>query len=268
MHLADIGLLKPEETQLLTDSLQCVFALELTPVAETLIQRELLHAFPAICQHSKLTCFVLTTTNKGAAYVDAGIEDPINLSACEARAQREQPSEPVYRTDTCKFRFHGEPHSEATTQRLQREKTGTRPGRAGLLMLAFALLIFNGCGYYSAPKLIEADGASYVACSGIVHVSSDGGLFGGETTYRISFTNDDNTDTVLKGVRRVTLTSIPTMVKSSLQTYLSGPKTGADKNGTPFVEGSAYLSRPGDKMMTFQNGVWVPEIDTVCYGPK
>lgn len=53
MHLADITLLKWEEIQLLADSLQAVFTVELTPVAEILIRRELLHAFPAICQQSK-----------------------------------------------------------------------------------------------------------------------------------------------------------------------------------------------------------------------
>lgn len=212
MHLADIGHLKSEEVQLLADSRQPVFSPQLTPAAETLIQGELLNALRAICQNSKRACFVLTTTDKGTAYV---------------------------------------------------------AGWAGFLTLAFALLVFNGCGYYSAPKVIEADGASYVACSGIVHVSSDGGLFGSETTYSISFTNDDNTDTVVRGVRSVTITSIPTLVKSSLQTNLPDPKTDTDKNRTPFVEGSTYLSGgPGDKMMTFRNGVWVPEINTACYGTK
>lgn len=65
MHLADIGPLSWEDAQLLADCLQPVFVLELTPASESLIQRELLHAFPAICQHSKLACFVLTTTDKG-----------------------------------------------------------------------------------------------------------------------------------------------------------------------------------------------------------
>jgi hypothetical protein len=69
MRLAGVGLPKWEEIQLLADSLQPVFALEMTPLVETLIQRELLQAAPAICEHSKRTCFVLITTDKGRAYV-------------------------------------------------------------------------------------------------------------------------------------------------------------------------------------------------------
>jgi hypothetical protein len=268
MHLADIGHLKSEEIQLLADSLQPVFALELTPAAETLIQRELLHAFPAICQHSKLTCFVLTATDKGAAYVAAWIEDANDVCACETRAERERPSEPVHKMGACRFCYHGQPRPEATSEQPKRKRMGTRHGWAGFLTLAFALLVFNGCGYYSAPRLIEADGASYVACSGIVRVSSDGGLFGNDPTYSVSFKNDDNMDTVVRGVRNVTVTRIPTMAKSGSQTNLPEPKTDTDGDGTPFVEGSTYLSGPGGKMMTFRNGVWVPEINTACYGPK
>lgn len=74
MHLAEVCLLKSEEIQLLADSLQSVFALELTPVAEALIQRELLHARPSICPRSNCPCFVLTTTGRGEACVAAWIE--------------------------------------------------------------------------------------------------------------------------------------------------------------------------------------------------
>lgn len=267
MPLADIGLLKSDEIQLLANSLQPVIALELTPAAETLIQRDLLQALPTFCEHSKRPCFVLTTTGKGAAYVAAWIEDPINLGVCETCAERGGHSDLVYKMGRCKF-CYGKLRPKATPEQTKRERMGIRPGWIGFLTLAFALLVFNGCGYYSAPRLIEADGAAYVACSGIVHVSSDGGLFGRDPIYSISFKNDDNVDTVVKGVRNVTITSIPTMTKRNLQTNLPEPKTETDKNGTPFAEGSTFLSGPGDTMMTFRNGMWVPEINTACYGTK
>ena len=74
MHLADVCLLKSEEIQLLADGLQPVFAQELTPVAEALIQRELLDARPSICPPSNRPCFVLTTTGMGRACVAAWID--------------------------------------------------------------------------------------------------------------------------------------------------------------------------------------------------
>jgi hypothetical protein len=74
MYLADVCLLKSEEIQLLADSLQPVFALELTPVAEALIQRELLDARPTICPQSNRPYFVLTTTGMGRACVAAWID--------------------------------------------------------------------------------------------------------------------------------------------------------------------------------------------------
>jgi hypothetical protein len=80
MHLADIGLLDREHVQLLVDSLQAVFVLELTPVAEALIQRGLLRSCSAICQHSKRVCFVLVTTGSGRAYVAAWIDQHNNAA--------------------------------------------------------------------------------------------------------------------------------------------------------------------------------------------
>ena len=277
MHLADIRLLSREDAQLLADCLQPVFVLELTPISKSLIQRELLHAFPAICQHSQLTCYVLTTTDKGGAYVAAWIADPINLRVCQKCAEQGRPTEPVHKLGMSIFWYRGKRHqlkpermrtrARQLLSLVHREESAA-PGWVGLLVLAFVLLGFNGCGYYSAPKLIEADGTSYVACSGVVRVSSDSGLFGSETTYSISFTNDAKIDTVVKGVRNVTITSIPTMIKSSLQAHLPDPKTESDKTSQPFVEGSTFLSGPGDKIMTFRNGVWVPEMNPGCYGPK
>lgn len=129
MHLADIHLLKSEEIQLLADSLQPVFVLELTPVAETLIQHELLRAFPAICQHSKRACFVLTTTDMGAAYVAAWIEGPTKQHVCETCAERGRPNVPVYKMGMCTFCYHGKPHPEATSKQVARERIGASEER-------------------------------------------------------------------------------------------------------------------------------------------
>ena len=78
MHLADIGFLDYEHVQLLADSLQPVFVLELSPVDKALIQRGLLTSCSAFCQHSKRVCFVLSTTGSGRAYVAAWIDQHSN----------------------------------------------------------------------------------------------------------------------------------------------------------------------------------------------
>ena len=129
MCLADDGLPKWEELQLLADSLQPVFALELTPVAETLIQRKLLRAVPAICEHSNLSCFVLTTTEWGTAYLVQWIEEPINQGVCETCAERGRPNEPVYKLSMCTFCYHGKPHPEATAKQLALERMGSATTR-------------------------------------------------------------------------------------------------------------------------------------------
>jgi hypothetical protein len=78
MHLADIGSSSSPEIQLLADCFQLVFVLELTPIAENLVQRGLLRSFWCTRQHGKGTCFVLTATDSGRARVEAWLDQHSN----------------------------------------------------------------------------------------------------------------------------------------------------------------------------------------------
>jgi hypothetical protein len=73
MRLADIGSLSSQEIQLLADCSQFVFMLELTPAAETLVQRGLLRS--SRCKDLERTFFVLTCTDAGRACVAEWLEE-------------------------------------------------------------------------------------------------------------------------------------------------------------------------------------------------
>ena len=72
MVLAAIDSLVFEEVQLLADCFGPLFVIEIPIVAETLILRGLLQAFPAM--HRTRTCFLLAITGTGRSYVETWIE--------------------------------------------------------------------------------------------------------------------------------------------------------------------------------------------------
>ena len=127
---------------------------------------------------------------------------------------------------------------------------------AAVIFLCSIFLLSNSCGYHLAPKVIEADGTSYMACSGFVHVSSDSPWFGGETTYSLSFTDAAKTDMILKGVHKIVISSVPEMVSGTLPAYLPNPQTDKDKDGKPFSEGVTYTFSDGERAI-IRNGQWV-----------
>lgn len=144
------------------------------------------------------------------------------------------------------------------------KNSGRCPRFCAVFILGF-VAIFASCGYHSTPKMINADGNDYIACSGYIHISSDGALLSGENTYSLSFAGEGDTAFVLKGVRKITLTSVPKMVPSSLPAYLPDVKTEFDRDGKPYVEGNTYTFADG-KVATVRNGQWVPVMkkNTVC----
>jgi hypothetical protein len=72
MVLAAIDSLAFEEVQLLADCFGPLFVIEIPIVAETLILRGLLQAFPAV--QKTRTCFLLAITETGRSYVETWIE--------------------------------------------------------------------------------------------------------------------------------------------------------------------------------------------------
>jgi len=73
MHLADVCFLRPEEVQVIADSCQPLFVLELTPLIKKLVERGMLRWVPGMCPHSQRSCFVLATTQMGCALIAAWI---------------------------------------------------------------------------------------------------------------------------------------------------------------------------------------------------
>ncbi len=58
----------------------------------------------------------------------------------------------------------------------------------------------------TAPKTIEADGQTYVACRGLVRLTPNGrGWPGGSETFQVTFTDARGRSRTLRGVRRVTI---------------------------------------------------------------
>jgi hypothetical protein len=63
-----------------------------------------------------------------------------------------------------------------------------------------------------SPKLIEADGQTYVACRGLVWVNFEGGgLFSGGETFKVTFTDAPGLSHTLRGLKRVDVSGLPRM---------------------------------------------------------
>jgi hypothetical protein len=62
----------------------------------------------------------------------------------------------------------------------------------------------------SSPQYIDADGKEYFACQGTVYISNEGGgVFGGETTFRVKFTDVNGMSHVIKGIKKLHVSEIP-----------------------------------------------------------
>ncbi len=118
-------------------------------------------------------------------------------------------------------------------------------------------LVLAGCRPHTTPKLIEADGATYIACRDLVWVTGKSGLLSGETTYEVSFSDSEGTGHHLYGVKRLTMTDGP---KAEFRDYpfpsgLPDPKTGTDNTGKPYKEGLEYTWPDGSRAI-LKNGQW------------
>ena len=85
-----------------------------------------------------------------------------------------------------------------------------QPNRARwAVMLSCALLA--GCDdIQQSPKLIDADGQTYVACSGLVWVNLEGGgLFGGGGTFKVTFTDGAGLSHTLRGLKKIEVSDLP-----------------------------------------------------------
>jgi len=75
------------------------------------------------------------------------------------------------------------------------------------LVLAGILLVGCGDSVKEPPQMIEADSQTFVACgSDSVYISNEGG---GETTFRVKFTDAAGMSHVVKGIRKLHMTQLP-----------------------------------------------------------
>ena len=78
-----------------------------------------------------------------------------------------------------------------------------------VVALPILAICWAGCGTpHQTPKAIEADGQSYVACSGMLWVEDNSGL-GGAANYEIKFTDANGTDHDIRGVKKLEITDLP-----------------------------------------------------------
>jgi hypothetical protein len=114
-------------------------------------------------------------------------------------------------------------------------------------------LFAAGCdNVTSSPKMIEADGQTYIACKDLVWVSIEGGgLLGGGETYKITFTDAAGLSHTLRGIKKVEMTDVPGMVPAPMPRN----PTMTSSDGKPVVEGNVYTWSDGSKAR-LHNGAW------------
>jgi len=123
---------------------------------------------------------------------------------------------------------------------------------AAVLTVFIIGLFAAGCDTAQpSPKIIVADGQTYLACQGSV-------WFGGEgngNTFKVSFTDAAGLGHMLRGIKTLEVSDIPKMIDAPMPT--GGPIPMVTSDGKPVVEGQIYLWDEG-RQARFRNGTWEP----------
>jgi hypothetical protein len=121
-------------------------------------------------------------------------------------------------------------------------------------------LVVNGCDdIQSSPKIIEADGQTHIACQeGAVWVTSEGGgLLGGTSTFKVSYTDVEGLGYVLRGIKAVQVSDVPKLVDAPMPSGSPDSPANFTSEGTPVVEGQVYFWPDGTRARS-HNGKWEP----------
>ena len=82
-----------------------------------------------------------------------------------------------------------------------------------MVVVVSGCVLLAGCSDIPSlsPKVIEADGGTFVACSGLVWVTSE--LFSGAGTFKITFTDAAGLGHTIRGLKKVEVRDLPPPVE-------------------------------------------------------
>jgi hypothetical protein len=130
--------------------------------------------------------------------------------------------------------------------------------------------VIAGCdNVRSSPQIIEADGETYFACKGFVWTSNEGGLLGGTSLFKVSYTDAAGADHVVHGIRKLSISDLPSVVPAPMPYSLPDPKTDKDVNDSPYRERVQYTWADGTQARII-DGRWqaVMISNPACSLPK
>jgi len=134
-------------------------------------------------------------------------------------------------------------------------------------IILFGVLAFflSGCDNVQvAPKVIEADGETFVACSGLVWADKTSGTFSSETVFKVSFTDPGKMNHTIWGVRKLSVRDPQEYEIAPMPNYIPDPKLELDIEGKAFVNGRIYTWPDGSKA-ELQGDKWKPiKITRAC----
>lgn len=113
--------------------------------------------------------------------------------------------------------------------------------------IALALCLSACDNVQVAPKIINADGESYFACSGLVWVDKTSGTFTSDTVLKVNFTDSGNMRHTLWGIRKLSINDPPAYEVAPFPSDIPDPKVALDVDGKPYVNGKTYTWSDGSK---------------------
>jgi hypothetical protein len=107
-----------------------------------------------------------------------------------------------------------------------------------IIGLAFAVTVCDKIR--SSPQLIEADGKNCVACKGLVWISDEGSWLGGQTTFKVTFTDAQGFEHIVKGIKKSSAIGGLKMHVPVPVSDLPDTSTAMDSSGKPYRDGDLY----------------------------
>ncbi len=119
------------------------------------------------------------------------------------------------------------------------DQTGEGEWAVAIVLGVIALAVYGGVSFFervggsAAPKVINADGQTYLACRDQISVTAEGGgLLGSSDIFRISFTDASGLSHTLRGVHKLEISDIPKLVDAPMPL---NPGL-VDRDGKPVTE--------------------------------